>query len=422
MGGIRRLRGSTGIGLSLACAGACAWLAGAGPALAQPPRTSRAVRYHGLSVRIPRSWPVFNLARDPHTCVRFNRHAVYLGTPGSEESCPAHSVGRTGAILISPLKASPRAPNATAAGLGLEGNVSSITARSAGVEVTATWARSQRLVAHALGRKSLPATSESGIRARGVAPPAGGTEAGTTGPIATVYTGRGFDACSAPSIRQMKAWSSSPDRAVGIYIGGPNEGCAQPNVSERWVSHELASGWHPFPIYVSLQAPRNGCGCGPMSANPRRAKVQGEAAASDAVTRARRFGIGIGNPIYDDMEGYTNSRANRRAVLAFLAGWTSSLHAAGYISGVYSGASSGVVDLAKKFHTGYPEPNDIWIADWNGRKTTSDPYVPRRDWRNHQRIHQYLGPRNETHGGVTLNVDNNYLDAATLATKPLPGG
>src|SRR5437764_750146 len=102
MGGIPRVRALTATGLICACV--CALSGSSGAALAHPSRALQTVRFHGVSVRVPRSWPVFDLAQDPQTCVRFNRHAVYIGTPGREERCPAHAVGRTDAILVSPLR------------------------------------------------------------------------------------------------------------------------------------------------------------------------------------------------------------------------------------------------------------------------------------------------------------------------------
>ncbi len=53
------------------------------------------------------------------------------------------------------------------------------------------------------------------------------------------------------------------------------------------------------------------------------------------------------------------------------------------------------------------------MANWNGQATTSDAAVPSTDWANHQRLHQYRGAHNETYGGVTINIDSDYLDAAT---------
>jgi hypothetical protein len=100
------------------------------------------------------------------------------------------------------------------------------------------------------------------------------------------------------------------------------------------------------------------------------------------------------------------------------------LHTEGYVSGVYSSAASGIADLVNVYGTTtHTEPDDIWIGDWNNAKTASDPYVPGGDWSGHQRLHQYVGGHNETHGGVTLNIDGDYLSGATANTSgPIPNG
>ncbi len=54
-------------------------------------------------------------------------------------------------------------------------------------------------------------------------------------------------------------------------------------------------------------------------------------------------------------------------------------------------------------------PDLVWIADWNGRRDTSSSYVRQDGWRPHRRVHQYVGGHNETHGGVTINIDRNWL-------------
>jgi hypothetical protein len=213
----------------------------------------------------------------------------------------------------------------------------------------------------------------------------------------------------------MSAWSSSPYRAIGVYIGGTNSACAQSNLSRSWVATEVAAGWHLIPIYVGLQAPSNSCGCSGIT--PSRAGAQGTAAADDAVAGAQSLGIPAGNPIYNDMESYPTGGTNTAAVLAFLSAWTAELHAKGYVSGVYSSGSTGITDLASAYGTGYKEPDDLWVADWNGRKSTSDPYVPASDWNNHQRLHQYSGDHTETYGGATVDIDGDYLDGATAGTS-----
>ncbi len=216
----------------------------------------------------------------------------------------------------------------------------------------------------------------------------------------------------------MSAWSASPYRGVGIYIGGANRACSQPNLTSVWVSSQIAAGWQLIPTYVGLQAPSNGCGCAAI--HPAQAGAEGVAAADDAVSKAAALGIGPGNPIYFDMESYTPGGTNSSAVLNFLGAWTGELHAKGYVSGVYSSASSGITDLVGQYGTGFNEPDDVWIARWNLQATTVDTAVPAGDWSNHQRLHQYRGGHNETYGGVSINIDNDYLDGALAGITAPP--
>jgi hypothetical protein len=340
-------------------------------AAAHEAHPSKVVRYHGYRLVVPKAWPVFHLTRHSTTCVRFNRHAVYLGMPSANQRCPAHTAGRPRAILVEP----------TANGRA------TLVRRAPG------------------GRPHETVKSpQKHTRARAAQAPA---------QPGAVYTGLGFDPCATPSAAAMSAWGSSPYRAVGVYIGGTNMACSQPNLTASWVSQESVAGWHLIPIYVGLQAPSNSCGCASISSGS--AGTQGAAAARDAIARAQAIGLGPGNPLYDDMEAYTPGRTNTAAVLAFLGAWTAQLHASGYKSGVYSSADSGIVDLVSQYGTSYQEPDDIWVARWNGAKNTSDPNVPAADWGAHQRLHQYDGGHNETHGGVTINIDGDYLDAATAA-------
>jgi hypothetical protein len=60
------------------------------------------VRYHGLEFTVPASWPVFDLAAAPTTCVRFDVNAVYLGSPSPDMECPAQLIGRVDAVLVEP--------------------------------------------------------------------------------------------------------------------------------------------------------------------------------------------------------------------------------------------------------------------------------------------------------------------------------
>ncbi|HEX5592829.1 MAG TPA: DUF1906 domain-containing protein [Solirubrobacterales bacterium] len=321
----------------------------------------RAVRFDGRTLQVPSSWPVYRLDRHPRMCVRLDRRAVYLGRPSARQNCPAEAIGRRRAILVEPRAAA--------------------------------------------GRRSLlpPARSSAATRARS----------------GTIFTGLGFDACSAPSARSMSAWKESPYRAVGVYIGGANRACSQPNLTPEWVAAQTAAGWHLIPTYVGLQAPTSACSsCAKLSAS--QATAQGVAAAVDAVEEAGAVAMGPGSPIYFDMESYSRTSSATAATLAFLEAWTNKLHALGYVSGVYSSSSSGIADLGDQVGTGYELPDHLWIANWNGSTSTADPAVPASAWTPHQRIHQYRGGHNETYGGVAINIDNDSVDGATVGEATLP--
>jgi hypothetical protein len=180
----------------------------------------------------------------------------------------------------------------------------------------------------------------------------------------------------------------------------------------------IGAGWALIPTYVGPQAPGNSCGCAAIK--PSLAAAQGAAAADDAVTQAAALGIGAGSPIYYDMEGYSRTSTNTAAVLAFLQAWTSQLHVHGYVSGVYGSALSTISDLTLQYGSGYQEPENVWIARWNDQQSTEDSSVPSTYWVNHQRIHQYHGGHNERYGGVTINIDNDFIDASVVGTASAP--
>ena len=70
---------------------------------------TKLVHYHGYRLAVPSGWPVYRLGLHSRQCVRFDRHAVYLGRPGAAQNCPAHAAGRTEAILVQPLSRQSRA-------------------------------------------------------------------------------------------------------------------------------------------------------------------------------------------------------------------------------------------------------------------------------------------------------------------------
>ncbi|MGP0049076.1 MAG: hypothetical protein ACLPZR_09545, partial [Solirubrobacteraceae bacterium] len=131
---------------------------------------ARVVSFHGYRLRVPAGWPVYDLARDPLVCARFDRHAVYLGSPSYRQRCPAHAVGRTEAILLSPLRAGEAAAVRGGGGAGIGvmpsgGKATSFFVRSAGLAVTATWSTNPGLLSTILRHRVTAAATGGEARA-----------------------------------------------------------------------------------------------------------------------------------------------------------------------------------------------------------------------------------------------------------------
>jgi len=244
-----------------------------------------------------------------------------------------------------------------------------------------------------------------------------------TGPSPGTFAGRGFDACSAPAPDVMAAWlTSSPYRAIGIYIGGSNRGCTQPELTASWVSTQRSAGWHLLPIYFGLQPYCTNSGK-PNWFTAANAAASGRAAADDAVLEARRLGLATGSTIINDIEGYDSSDSTcRTAVLTYQSRWTARLHDYGFLSGFYSSLGSGVADQVAVYgSTAYVRPDYLWFARYDGVATVSDPAIPSTYWL-HRRIKQYRSPDSppppiptETYGGKPVSVDRDQLDV-----RPVP--
>ena len=74
----------------------------------------RSVTFEHVTIEVPAGWPVYNLTTDPARCPRLDRHAVYLGRPGPDPSCPAGELtGKTEAVQLLP--ASAQSPDVRAA-------------------------------------------------------------------------------------------------------------------------------------------------------------------------------------------------------------------------------------------------------------------------------------------------------------------
>ena len=241
-------------------------------------------------------------------------------------------------------------------------------------------------------------------------------------------TALGFDACSAPSASNMLAWTHSPYRTIGIYIGGKAYACRPSNLTPQWLDTVGHYGWKFLPIWVGYQAPCVTNGGVPGSQRMsidwtnKIPGAQGTQEAADAVNVAAALGMGAVAqriPIYYDMEAYGRDPDCINAVLQFTKAWTDELHAYGYSSGFYSSGASGIADQVQ-FHDnpGYTPPDELWYAHWNNQPCSNsavygDRYVPDDEWVHH-RHRQWCGGHNEAWGGVTINIDNDSSDGTVV--------
>jgi hypothetical protein len=215
----------------------------------------------------------------------------------------------------------------------------------------------------------------------------------------------------------MKAWRAKY-AAAAIYIGGQMMARGQSNLSAGWVQQTEAMGYALMPTFVGLQAP---CDLFSGKIDPKQAAPQGTAAANQAVTAAKSYGLGAGTPIYYDMEAYDRTNAGcRTAVLTFLDAWTRQLKAVGYVSGVYSSAGSAITDLQSNTTVAghsLAEPQAVWFALWdNGTSMTGAPYMTSAVWPVASRSKQYAGNRVVKVGGISLNIDADWV-ASAVARK-----
>jgi hypothetical protein len=491
---------------------------------------TKTVVFDQYEFQVPASWPVYRLDENPQTCVRYDVHAVYLGTPGAGMQCPAGLIGRSETVSFIPGHSSASAARAGAASLAgadvtqvkrlaavhstitqdaTEGEMQVALSGSPTATVTGTYASDPGLVKQVLSTlRKAPSGSKSTAQSAVAQPPSArndapvkaksaksaksaktkpaktkpakaGTTAARTAPgqksaprpdpapaatagaqaaapaapaavqtpvpnptysswrgvpsnwpvqIVTTPTPKpppvvvppssppvvvkpsapvnGFDTCTAPSLAAMQAWRSEYS-AIGIYLGGANAACAHGNLSANWVTSAAAMGYGMLPTYVGRQAPCwDGHGL-PISAAS--AATQGESAGADAVGQAKALGIAAGSPIYYDMEAYKGSASCTTAVLNFLGAWDRRVTQAGYVTGVYSSALSGIQDIraaATAKATGFTVPTALWIALWDNKASLSFGSLA---WPQADVNKQYQGNVTQSIGGYSLNIDQDIV-------------
>jgi hypothetical protein len=402
---------------------------------------TKVVEYRGYELTVPASWPVYQLAADPDQCVRYDTHAVYLGMPGANQDCPPGLVGRTETISVGgpafdrgasaivvqsvPLRGQPAVimQDARERELGMMLSAPSAPA------ITATYGADPGLARQVLASvhqmvyqtqtradpelKSVTTDAAATTLGPPLGPPLGDAPPVTLDrrPLA------GFDTCTAPSLATMRAWRAKFG-ATAIYIGGEEAACDYGNLTPQWISAVKAMGWSLLPTYVGLQAPCNSFS-GKVGRKPAQAAAQGKTDAEWAVQDAQNFGLGKGTPIYDDMEAYNaNKPVCVKSVLTFLDAWTRQLNAEGYVSGVYSSADSGIIDLdTTSVINGHPlaEPQSLWFALWdNASDLNGSPYLTGDMWPPAHRSKQYEGSRWVKIGRMGLDVDLDLVNSATV--------
>jgi Domain of unknown function (DUF1906)/FG-GAP-like repeat len=232
---------------------------------------------------------------------------------------------------------------------------------------------------------------------------------------------RGFDKCTAATVAQMQTWwNNSPFYDVNIYHSGRNRGCSQAQLTASWVNSVTNQGWGLIPTVVGYQSPCSVCTtCAKHSTDAVVAETQGRGEADIAINDANNLGITTGSILYYDMERYddlSGTGACSTPTKAFLKGWTDRMKELGYKSGVYGSPTNAMGDWINIPTAS--QPDAIWMARWNNVMSVwSIAPVTDGFWNNHQRIHQWLGPRDETWGGVTFNIDNNISDAPVAALQ-----
>ncbi|HSV39781.1 MAG TPA: glycoside hydrolase domain-containing protein, partial [Nocardioidaceae bacterium] len=212
---------------------------------------------------------------------------------------------------------------------------------------------------------------------------------------------------------------------VGVYLAGVNRQCdEQPNLTSNWVAEQSRKGWRILPLTVGRQA---ACTAYPTRIDDSQAnsyaaaKSQGRAEAVSTVAASEAVGLPKKTTHWLDIEDFDVLDTHcRRSVLAFISGWTSKLHKLGYRSGLYSNAAAAIqaVEGARTLSPGsYNLPDQLWFAHYNGQVSVKTEYLAKKAWAG-ERIHQYSDSHNETHGGVTINVDSNWTQVGGGTKSP----
>ncbi|MBT2482168.1 DUF1906 domain-containing protein [Streptomyces sp. ISL-94] len=386
---------------------------------------ARTIDYAGLRLTVPPDWRIVDLGLDPDACLRLDLPTLYLGHAGTQSRCTGRAVAdRADTLHLEPLDGAPQRADiltiAVDSATALpedppqsDSNELRYALPRPGVMATVSYGAAPDAVRRVLAR-ARAVTPGAPAGPRPPAEPAVATDGDTPRTAQAPFTGEGFDACTAPNQRSMDTWrADSPFGAIGIYIGGRARACAQPQLTADWVRRQADGGWHLMPIWVGPQ-PWNSSSTG-LSTDPSEADAQGRSAADGAAAAAESLGLPPDTVLYNDVEGYTDRATWDAPVVSYLTAWTVRLHELGYRSAAYVSAGSGAKALSAHYHQA-PQamPDVLWVARWNDSPSVSDADMGlpagTDQWAGRRRAHQFRGDHDASYGGVTINIDRNWLD------------
>jgi hypothetical protein len=213
----------------------------------------------------------------------------------------------------------------------------------------------------------------------------------------------GFDTGSYPGDAAIAAWAAkSPYRFVGFYFDAP---CHTTNTFKTWTGkypHIKACGLGLAIIYVGLQ--QGGCGQANLS------RARGIAHGQDTVTKFIAEGFPDGAVVFLDVEHYSGTLS--APMEDYIRGWISAILDSGRIAaGIYCPTSKAneIRAAARKEFAAHGLPNGspvFWAVKVDPR---FDPATstPRGSGVSDASVWQGRLDINETHGGVTIKIDQN---------------
>jgi hypothetical protein len=223
----------------------------------KPATRMKTVVYAGYEFQVPASWPVYRLDEHPQTCVRYDVHAVYLGTPGTGMRCAAGLIGQTQTVSFIPGKGAapgPAAGHAVAAGQAGGTELQRLPA----VHGTVT----QNAVRHKL-EVALGATPGATVLGTYGADPAAVEQVLNTlrvAPAGTAPTAQSAPAQSAQAQARPAGTSHRAGRSAGRAplapqraAAAPAPATAAPAAAGRPTPKPAFSNWHGVPAHWPVQ-------------------------------------------------------------------------------------------------------------------------------------------------------------------------